>query len=207
MKVPSRGLVLADDGSDEDAATDPAAEPLLAHTGMGSSSETTRADTCSGSDADAARLVLKKIDRTIIPLLFVTYMLNFMDKVVLSSAAVFGLREDNVSTVFMLYRISGPWPQAHHQDRTAPSRSAVQLGRQLLLLWLPHVDVSHQRPHHAPPHGQVSSSQYAPLGHSGRSHRRLQQLWRPRGSSLPAGRRRSHHQPSLHVPHINLVHA
>lgn len=40
--------------------------------------------------------VLKKIDRTIIPLLFITYMLNFMDKAILSSAAVFGLREDNV---------------------------------------------------------------------------------------------------------------
>ncbi|KAJ5091972.1 allantoate permease [Penicillium alfredii] len=41
-----------------------------------------------------ARRVLKKIDRTILPLLFVTYMLNFMDKIILSSAAVFGLRDD-----------------------------------------------------------------------------------------------------------------
>ncbi|KPM37824.1 hypothetical protein AK830_g8738 [Neonectria ditissima] len=42
----------------------------------------------------AATRVLRKIDRTIIPLLFVTYMLNFMDKTILSSAAVFGLRKD-----------------------------------------------------------------------------------------------------------------
>ncbi|KAJ4152802.1 hypothetical protein LMH87_009322 [Akanthomyces muscarius] len=49
----------------------------------------------SGCDeATVARRVLRKIDRAIIPLLFVTYMLNFMDKVILSSAAVFGLRED-----------------------------------------------------------------------------------------------------------------
>ncbi|KAM5356604.1 hypothetical protein ACJ41O_003250 [Fusarium nematophilum] len=46
-------------------------------------------------DGSAAELVLRKIDRTLIPLLFVTYMLNFMDKIILSSAAVFGLREDN----------------------------------------------------------------------------------------------------------------
>lgn len=46
---------------------------------------------------DLAKHVLKKIDRRIIPLLFVTYMFNFMDKTILSSAAVFGLREDNVS--------------------------------------------------------------------------------------------------------------
>ncbi|KAL6407832.1 hypothetical protein AUP68_08857 [Ilyonectria robusta] len=48
----------------------------------------------SKTDILAGRLVLKKIDRTIIPLLFVTYMFNFMDKIILSSAAVFGLRED-----------------------------------------------------------------------------------------------------------------
>lgn len=52
----------------------------------------------SGRDeATVTRRVLRKIDRAIIPLLFVTYMLNFMDKVILSSAAVFGLREDTVS--------------------------------------------------------------------------------------------------------------
>lgn len=44
-----------------------------------------------GPSSSAARKVLKKIDRVIIPLLFVTYMLNFMDKTILSSAAVFGL--------------------------------------------------------------------------------------------------------------------
>ncbi|KAK0383914.1 hypothetical protein NLU13_8005 [Sarocladium strictum] len=46
-------------------------------------------------EALIARRVLKKIDRVIIPLLFFTYILNFSDKVILSSAAVFGLREDN----------------------------------------------------------------------------------------------------------------
>jgi hypothetical protein len=51
----------------------------------------------SGPSSSAAHKVLKKIDRVIIPLLFVTYMLNFMDKTILSSAAVFGLRDDNVS--------------------------------------------------------------------------------------------------------------
>ncbi|KAH8179206.1 major facilitator superfamily protein [Sarocladium implicatum] len=48
-----------------------------------------------GHEAVTARRVLKKIDRVIIPLLFVTYIFNFADKVILSSAAVFGLREDN----------------------------------------------------------------------------------------------------------------
>ncbi|KAJ6083337.1 hypothetical protein N7467_007472 [Penicillium canescens] len=41
-----------------------------------------------------AKRVLRKIDRRLIPLLFTTYMFNFMDKVILSSAAVFGLRDD-----------------------------------------------------------------------------------------------------------------
>ncbi|KAH7305873.1 major facilitator superfamily domain-containing protein [Stachybotrys elegans] len=46
-------------------------------------------------DAQMSRRVLKKIDRAIIPLAFIMYMLNFSDKVILSSAAVFGLRDDN----------------------------------------------------------------------------------------------------------------
>ncbi|KAM7204688.1 Major facilitator superfamily domain containing protein [Naviculisporaceae sp. PSN 640] len=55
--------------------------------------------------------VLRKIDTRLIPLLFMTYMLNFMDKTILSSASVFGLKEDTglkgqeyswVSSVFYL---------------------------------------------------------------------------------------------------------
>lgn len=51
---------------------------------------------------EEANKVLAKIDRAIIPLLFIIYMLNFMDKVILSSAAVFGLREDTVCPSFDL---------------------------------------------------------------------------------------------------------
>lgn len=43
-----------------------------------------------------ARRVLRKIDIRLIPLLSTTYMLNFMDKTILSSASVFGLSEDTV---------------------------------------------------------------------------------------------------------------
>ena len=47
-----------------------------------------------------ARRILRHIDWRLMPLLFVTYMFNFMDKVILSSAAVFGLREDNVGHLY-----------------------------------------------------------------------------------------------------------
>ncbi|KAI0803491.1 major facilitator superfamily domain-containing protein [Xylaria sp. FL0064] len=46
------------------------------------------------SDATAAGIIWR-IDAHVLPLLFVTYMFNFMDKTILSSAAVFGLRDDN----------------------------------------------------------------------------------------------------------------
>ncbi|KAK9794752.1 putative Major facilitator superfamily transporter [Seiridium cardinale] len=46
-------------------------------------------------DDAAARRILRKIDWHIIPLLFITYVFNFMDKTILSSAAVFGLKDDN----------------------------------------------------------------------------------------------------------------
>ncbi|TVY26407.1 putative transporter [Lachnellula hyalina] len=42
-----------------------------------------------------AKRVIRKIDLRILVIMFVTYNLNFMDKTILSSAAVFGLTEDN----------------------------------------------------------------------------------------------------------------
>lgn len=41
-----------------------------------------------------ARAIVRRIDMHIMPLLFLSYMLSFMDKTILSSASVFGLRED-----------------------------------------------------------------------------------------------------------------
>lgn len=53
--------------------------------------------TPSGGDAGLmAKRVLRKIDMRLIPLLFITYGLNFMDKTILSSASVFGLKDDTV---------------------------------------------------------------------------------------------------------------
>jgi MFS family permease len=46
-------------------------------------------------DSATARTILRKIDYTIMPILFTTYLLNFMDKTILSSASVFGLKDDN----------------------------------------------------------------------------------------------------------------
>jgi hypothetical protein len=46
---------------------------------------------------DISKRVLRKIDWRLIPLMFITYNLNFMDKTILSSASVFGLRENTVS--------------------------------------------------------------------------------------------------------------
>ncbi|KAI1170044.1 MFS general substrate transporter [Nemania sp. FL0916] len=53
--------------------------------------------TAAAETAHAAvdgKKVLRRIDTHIIPLLFATYMFNFMDKAILSSASVFGLRRD-----------------------------------------------------------------------------------------------------------------
>lgn len=42
-----------------------------------------------------AKRVIRKIDSRILLMMFITYNLNFIDKTILSSAAVFGLRTDN----------------------------------------------------------------------------------------------------------------
>ncbi|KAJ3895279.1 MFS general substrate transporter [Lentinula edodes] len=45
-------------------------------------------------DAAVTRRVLRKIDWRLMPIMFITYNFNFIDKIILSSAAVFGLRTD-----------------------------------------------------------------------------------------------------------------
>ncbi|KAL2847229.1 major facilitator superfamily domain-containing protein [Aspergillus pseudoustus] len=75
----------------------------------------------SGNGATTANpsQVLCKVDRRLIPLLFTTYMLSFMDKTILSSAAVFGLIEDThlhgqqyswVSSMFYIGYLVWEWP-------------------------------------------------------------------------------------------------
>jgi hypothetical protein len=56
-----------------------------------------------GTDMAMAKRVLRKIDMRLVPLLFVTYMLNFMDKTILSSASVFGLADDTVRFPYKKY--------------------------------------------------------------------------------------------------------
>jgi hypothetical protein len=52
-----------------------------------------------GADHVVGRRVLRKIDMRLVPLMFATYMLNFMDKTILSSASVFGLSDDTVMSL------------------------------------------------------------------------------------------------------------
>jgi hypothetical protein len=51
------------------------------------------------ADHVVGRRVLRKIDVRLVPLMFATYMLNFMDKTILSSASVFGLSDDTVMSL------------------------------------------------------------------------------------------------------------
>ncbi|KAF6801024.1 allantoate permease [Colletotrichum sojae] len=103
-------------------------QSLLATDTMGSSPEPAQSSSAAPAedvernqhaDAAMAKRVLWKIDRTIIPLLFVTYMFNFMDKTILSSASVFGLRKDTdlegqdyswVSSIFYFGYLAWTYP-------------------------------------------------------------------------------------------------
>lgn len=94
-----------DDGrpSEDDLDQNYDTEPLLRQS---HDPATTGQDAALCLDDATARRVLWKIDRTIIPLLFITYMLNFMDKTILSNASVFGLPEDNVSNPSIPVRLA-----------------------------------------------------------------------------------------------------
>lgn len=55
---------------------------------------------------NTAKHVLRKIDKRLVPLMFITYMLNFMDKTILSSASVFGLKDDTVGLLEISHKHS-----------------------------------------------------------------------------------------------------
>lgn len=66
------------------------------HDGAAPAQPETMTAVVEGDEQAMAKRVLRKIDWRLIPLMFITYNLNFMDKTILSSASVFGLREDTV---------------------------------------------------------------------------------------------------------------
>jgi hypothetical protein len=65
-------------------------------------SDTAFADTAALSpsnnlDEASIKLLVRKIDRRILPILFITFNFNFMDKIIFSNASVYGLTDDVVS--------------------------------------------------------------------------------------------------------------
>lgn len=110
-----------------------------------------------GIDDEAGEKTLAKIDRAIIPLLFITYMFNFMDKVILSSAAVFGLREDTVCLSVQFWCIVT-------DSISASKRSTVQLGRKCLLPRLSPVDLPNHRSYCTAADWKIHHSKHDILG-------------------------------------------
>ncbi|KAJ3793024.1 major facilitator superfamily domain-containing protein [Lentinula aff. detonsa] len=88
--------------------------PLTTSSNLSSSGYST-----SQNDIILSRRVLRKIDWRLMPIMFITYNFNFIDKVILSSAAVFGLRDDThlvgqqyswVSSVFYFGYLGWTYP-------------------------------------------------------------------------------------------------
>ncbi|EFX04995.1 allantoate permease [Grosmannia clavigera kw1407] len=104
---------------DSDAA--PSSASSASSTAAMAQPEEQRADEVLVMDEATAKQVVRRIDWVLIPLLFTTYMLSFMDKTILSSASVFGLREDNhltteqyswVSSIFYFGYLGWQYPNA-----------------------------------------------------------------------------------------------
>lgn len=127
----------------------------------------------NGVDAAMAKRVLRKIDMRLIPLLFVTYGLNFMDKTILSSASVFGLQDDTVGYHLVLAK-HVTFRLTYTPSSAEPQGPGLQLGLVHLLLWLLRVDLPDHPAHRPPPGGAVHDGQHALLGRRGGADRRVQ---------------------------------
>lgn len=83
------------------------------------------------------------------------YMMQYMDKLALSEAALFGLRQDLVRDM-PIRRIG--------TDETEPPWITIQLDLSNLLLWIPRMELAELVPDRAPTAGEVCQREHLPLG-------------------------------------------
>jgi hypothetical protein len=153
---------------------------------------------------DLAKRVLRKIDWRLIPLMFMTYNLNFMDKTVLSSASVFGLREDTVCYCSTPPVFNSTIPCTDDRP-TELEGSTVLLGVQYLLFRLLFLGVPNDLPDHSTTCGKVPGCQHVSMGYRRNSHGCLQQLRGAHHGEIPAWCRRINNHSCLLVHHKHLV--
>lgn len=153
-----------------------------------------------GIDDEIGKRTLAKIDRAIIPLLFITYMFNFMDKVILSSAAVFGLREDTVSLSVQFWCI-------FTDSISASQRPTVQLGRKCLLPRLSPLDLPNHPSCCTAADRKIHHSKHDILGLGRCVYCRMSELWRSLDHAILARYRGSDNNTRFHVSHLYMVHS
>ena len=90
-----------------------------------------------------------------IPLMGFCYMMQYMDKLALSEAALFGLRQD-------LVREMPIRPTA--ADDAEPPRIRIQLDVCNLLLWLSRMELAKLVPDRAPTAREIRQRKHLPLG-------------------------------------------
>lgn len=168
-----------------------------------------------------SRRVVRKIDFWLIPLLFVTYNLNFMVR-------TFDVRplfpSSNISPG-QNYSVVGIslWPQRLYRRcrratdayilcsdipfSIASPRLAVQLGFLNLLLRIPLLGIPNFDTHPASADRKIRGREHILLGRSGRSHSCLHQLRGPHHRALSSGRGRSDYIPSISVHYGFLVYS
>lgn len=153
-----------------------------------------------GADLTLGKRVLRKIDMRLVPLMFITYTLNFMDKTILSSASVFGLEDDTV-------RLSRDKLSAGLTSILGTSGPAVQLGLFGFLLRLLRVVISNHPAHCPAADWEILDCQHSLLGRRSRPHRSMYQLRWSRDSPLPPRSCRGYYHSSVHVYHLELVYS
>jgi len=106
-------------------------------------SPATSASATGGFSEAFTKRVIRKIDRRLLPILFITFILNFINKAALSSASVYGLSSDIVKlyilsllTIWTLRR-SG-WPASLES-----LRRPLCLGIKHILFWVPVLGISY----------------------------------------------------------------
>jgi hypothetical protein len=153
-------------------------------------------------DPAEAKSVLRKIDERILPILFMTYMLQYLDKNTINFASVYGLQK-GTGLVGNDYSWLGKSIIFNYNLQQLLTLACLRF---YFLLWLPILPIPFWVLSSAAKDWEISFDRDHHLGNYPHHDTSMYQLRWYFSKPLPARRCRSHSQPRIRFNHVHVVH-
>jgi len=152
-------------------------------------------------DPAEAKRVLRKIDQRIMPILFITYMLQYLDKNTINFASVYGLQKGTGET-----GNDYSWLGTYISFLLLRRNQTLTFQRLYFLLWVPVLPIPFRIPSSTIKDWKIPIYRNYHLGHNSHHDTSMYQLCRHCSESFYAWRSGSNCQPRICSDDVNVVH-